>query len=259
MSGWYAMRRGWLDHECFKPIGKWSRAEAWVWMVESAPYKDTEITRGSKTVLVPRGHIHHSIRFMAKKFRWSDKAVRVFIDSLVKAKAVEKIGAHLGAHLGAQLKLCNYDKYQFEGHTQGHTQGHKEEQINKLTNIPVGESDDSDHGQTIQVSVSSSAVWNAGKPFLASLGVQNPGSMIGRWLKGHSPLEILSAIEAAQKSGTQDPIPYITEALKGKHHERKPASKSKERMHAFIAGARRSPGVDSRQGADPSKPLLAGR
>jgi uncharacterized protein YdaU (DUF1376 family) len=92
---------------------------------------------------------------------------------------------------------------------------------------------------TIEVSVTSAAVWAAGKPYLASRGVENPGAMIGRWLKSHSPLALLGAIEAAQKSGTQDPVPYIIEALKEKPHGR--ASKSQERLNAFIAGARGTP------------------
>ena len=79
----------------------------------------------------------------------------------------------------------------------------------------VANATDGDAVEPVEVSVVSAAVWNAGKPFLASRRVPNPGAMIGRWLKSHSPLALLHAIEAAQRAGTQDPVPYITEALKG--------------------------------------------
>ena len=34
MSGWFSVKRGMLDHDLFKPDGKWSKAEAWIWKKE---------------------------------------------------------------------------------------------------------------------------------------------------------------------------------------------------------------------------------
>ncbi len=47
------------------------------------------------------------------------------------------------------------------------------------------------------------------------IGKAKAGQMVGKFLKqsGGDPVPVMSAIEAARKSGTQDPIPYITEAL----------------------------------------------
>lgn len=212
MSGWFAMRRGTLDHEIFAPTGKWSKFEAWVWMVETAPYKDGHATIKGKRYQVKRGHVYHSIRFMSGKFRWSEKAVRVFIDALVKHGAVEKIGAQKGAHFGAQLRLCNYDKYQNVGRTKGRTQGHKEEQIN---NIPVGKADES-ASAVVEIDSVKSTVWRVGKAYLAKHGVKNSGAVIGRWLRDATPANLLDAIDAAQRAETQDPVPYITASLKPK-------------------------------------------
>lgn len=244
MSGWYAMKRGWLDHEVFEPEGRWSRAEAWVWMVEAAAYKPTTIDLGGKPHVVPRGALCFSLRFLGKRWRWSTKAVQTFLRDLeahgvVRSEVIR--GGHGGETRRTQVTLCNYEKYQSVGNageTRGKRAGNEEEQGNKDNTLEAIASNGAGAPTTIEVSVTSSAVWNAGKPFLASKGVDNPGAMIGRWLKTHSPLEVLAALESAQKSGTQDPVPYITEALKGGQHGK--PSKSRAQLDAFLAGARRT-------------------
>lgn len=208
MAGWFVVKRGTLAKDLFAPKGPFSKFEAWVWMVESAAYQETTITRGKTTITVPRGNLHHSIRFMAGKWRWSEKAVRTFISALESEGAVEKVGARSGARLGAQLRLCNYDKYQLGGHSQGHAQGHKEERNNKY---PYGEAEKSASFETVE-----DAVWGIGKAYLTAQGVKNPGNVIGRWLKGATPVSVLEAIQAAQRAKTQDPVPYIVAALKPK-------------------------------------------
>lgn len=206
MSGWFAVKRGALEHELFAPKGPFSKFEAWVWMVENAPFKDGEVIIKGKTYPTKRGHLYHSIRFMAGKFRWSEKAVRVFVNGLVEAGVLEKRGAHLGAHFGAQLRLCNYDKYQFEGHTKGHTQGHKEEQSKT---IPVGANASAppdlaklvfDHG--IQILVA------AGKR------QDQARSIIGMWRKDSSDAQLFDAIGKCQREGAVDPVGYIGGILK---------------------------------------------
>lgn len=214
-NGWYAMKRGWLEHECFEPVGKWSRAEAWVWMVETACWKPQTIDIGGKPYTVQRGHLCHSERFLCGKFKWSRTALRTFFAQLEAHKVIEISLAQTGP--GAkqkrnQIRLCNYEKYQ-SAETQREPKENpnrtKEEQVN---NIPVGEAVAS---EPVEVNVLSSAVWNAGKPFLASRGVKSPGPVIGKWLKDNPPMAVLSAIEAAQKCGTQEPVPYISKILNG--------------------------------------------
>lgn len=218
MSGWYAMKRGWLDHEAFRPVGPWSKSEAWVFLVESAAFKPTTIDIGNRPYVVPRGACCFSLRFLAGKWKWSVKAVQTFLKTLESHDAIKISVAKTGNGTKTkrtQITLCNYDKYQSFGHktdTKGKQKGDKEEQVN---NISSKEEAASPPSKPVEVSVSSSAVWNAGKPFLSSRGVGDPGAMIGKWLKSYPPLSILAAIDAAQKCGTEDPIRYITKALQG--------------------------------------------
>jgi hypothetical protein len=258
MSGWFALKRGMHDHPLFhrQPL----RVAAWAWMVATAAYQDTRQSAGGKIIPVKRGQLLTSYRQMSEATGVGIQVLRTLVDQLGVEHAIN-IDTNMGRLL---ITICNYDKYQNPAKpantvsntpaTRGqHTKETKEQKIT----LEASASNGDEAPSTIEVSVSSSAVWNAGKPFLTSRGVSDPGAVIGRWLKTHAPLEVLAAIEAAQKSATQDPIPYITEALKGKFHGK--PSASADRLNAFIAGARDPSGMDRGEGGHPSQPLLAGR
>ena len=61
-------------------------------------------------------------------------------------------------------------------------------------------------------------VWRECPSRLEAMGLQERAarSNLGRWLKSAKAETVLAAIEAAEKAGTRDPVPYITEALKPK-------------------------------------------
>jgi hypothetical protein len=237
MSGWFAMKRGITSHPLFK--GRPDRLAVWVWLMDNAAWKETVQDVNGRTVKVPRGSVCTSERRIAEEVGVGYQVVRTFLDRL---KTDRMINAEV-VNGRSLITLCNWDKYQSAlkpsapaanaGATQ--EQRTKETREQGYTLEPIG-SNDAGASQPREVNVISSAVWTTGKQYLGSRGVANAGAMIGRWLKDHPPLALLAAIEAAQKSGTQDPIPYITEALKGVPHGK--SSKSSDRLAAFIAGAR---------------------
>ncbi len=63
-------------------------------------------------------------------------------------------------------------------------------------------------------------------------------TLVGRWRKDHQDSDIFKAFTECSKAGAVDPIPYITETLKGKGPKHAKPSKSSDRLSAFIAGAR---------------------
>ena len=205
-----------LDHPIF--AGNPDRIAAWVWIVGKAAWKDTRQDLNGKTITVKRGQLLTSYRQMSKASGVSVKTLRTLVERLQGGNA---IGTETGTGR-LLITICNYDKYQSpsdSGGTARAQQGHsKGTQKNKGTNITIPPSEEADASQPVPVSVVTTALWNAGKQYLAPHGIKNPGSLIGRWLKTNSALEILNAIEAAQKAGTEDPIPYITETLKGEIH-----------------------------------------
>jgi hypothetical protein len=216
MSGWFALKRGSLEHEVFAPVGRWSRFEAWVWLIENAAFKDTDIDLGGKPYTVKRGSLVHSQRFLARKWRWSQKAVVTFLKTLAAHSSIKLGEAKTGKGPKSKrthITLCNYEKYQNSGSAEASKEkqkGVKEEQGN---NIPIGADEKSPAADPVEITTVTSALWDIGKRYLAQHGIANPGSLIGKWLKQSkgSASEVMAAIEAAQKAGTQDPVPLHPE------------------------------------------------
>lgn len=116
MSGFVKLHRGWRDNEIFR--GEFSRADAWVWLIEHAAWKPTKARIKGKTVQIERGELTFSVRFMAEKWGWSKSRVDRFLAELRAESMIEtrsKIGTTAGHKAGqgqAIITLCNYDKYQ---------------------------------------------------------------------------------------------------------------------------------------------------
>jgi hypothetical protein len=237
VSGWFAMKRGVHEHPLFHKQPQ--RLYVWTWIVATAAWKDTRQDANGKTVIVKRGQILTSYRQISDATGVGVQVIRTLLDRLRDERAIDT-DANTGRLL---ITIRNYEKYQDargDGNTGQNTRA-THEQHTKGTSEPVtleaDASNDAAASAPIEVSVISSAVWTTGKQYLASRGIANAGAMIGRWLKDHPPLALLAAIEAAQRSGTQDPIPYITETLKGGPAHGQRPSKSTDKLRAFIAGA----------------------
>lgn len=217
MKGWFAMNRAMFTHPIFE--AKPDRIAAWAWILATAAWKDTKQDAGGKSIVVKRGQLLTSYRQMSKATGVSLKTLRNLMSRLQDEDAVV-IDKGTGRLL---ITIRNYEKYQSSTEdkgtpkgTGGAQDGHTKEQgNNKQTSSKEEGALLAPMGETVEVSFLSKAVWSSGKPFLASRGVKNPGSIIGKWLKAYSPPEIMTAMEMAQKAGTQDPVPYITQVLSG--------------------------------------------
>lgn len=80
-AGVFLMRRGWMDDALFRGQ-KFSRAQAWIWMIESAAWGDHRIEVGGQFVPIERGQFSHSFRFMAQAWRWPEANVRRYVRRL---------------------------------------------------------------------------------------------------------------------------------------------------------------------------------
>src|ERR1700743_2469353 len=101
-----------LDHPRFKPDGPFSRAEAWLWLILAAAFKDRTVPvlagRQRKMVRVSRGELTYSIRFLAEAWRWSTNRVQRFLSELQSDGSIET-RTETGQ---TRIFLCNYDTYQ---------------------------------------------------------------------------------------------------------------------------------------------------
>lgn len=216
-KGFFIINRALLDHPTFK--GRPDRIGAFVVLIGKAAYRDTTIDVRGEAVAVKRGELVASQATLTKWTGLERQQLRSFLRALESTGAINQASA-TGVTKGVtKLTLCNYDKYQ--GSTPSENQAPTKPPTNKRNNInnPSNEGDAATPpSEPIEVSVVTKAVWNC-KPFLERHGVSNPGAMIGRWLKDSNPYEILRAIEAAQKAGTEDPVPYIQRVLSGQNSE----------------------------------------
>ncbi len=225
MSGWVCSYRTIWNHPFFKGHGM--RVAVWHWLLHHAAWKDTEHTISSVKVAIKRGEVCFSQQQIQDETGATRKQVRDVLEWLLKNEKAAKIGANERANGGAKvranaktiLRIEKYEEYQSkkdeganEKANSRAVSGPTKEQDKQINNTPVGEAEAS---KPVSVSVVTTALWNAGKQYLSANGVKSPGGLIGRWLKDHNALSILNAIEAAQQAGTQDPVPYITEVLKG--------------------------------------------
>ena len=153
-EGWICLHRGWRDNPLFK--GEFSRADAWVWLIENACWKPTRTRIKGDVVELQRGELTFAQRFLAEKWGWSKSRVDRFIADLREESMIEtrsKIGATAGHNAGQGqciITICNYAKYQDVadgqrgndsseiGATAGQQRG-KEEQGNKETIEPEEE------------------------------------------------------------------------------------------------------------------------
>lgn len=90
-------------------------------------------------------------------------------------------------------------------------------------------------------------VWWEGVPLLKAMGLSDRDSRanIGRWLKTHSPEEVLDAIRRARDHETQDPVPLVGRILKPLG---KPNGKPQNTISRGFAELREELGLDEARG-----------
>lgn len=147
-DGFFLMHRGWRDNPIFK--GEFSRADAWVWLIENACWKPIKTRIKGEIVTLDRGQLSFSIRFLAETWGWSKSRVDRFLAELRSEGMIQtcsKIGTPHDQKSGqgqSIITISNYRKYQDtdreerdnSGTASGTTAGQqrdKEEQRNKET------------------------------------------------------------------------------------------------------------------------------
>ena len=106
--GTFCLSRAVFDHPVVGVRGKFSRTEAWIWLLREAAYRPHSVGRGTSTIDLQRGQLAHSIRFMAQAWRWPRSNVHRFLECL-------KTGTLIGTEPGTAvvvITICKYDEYQ---------------------------------------------------------------------------------------------------------------------------------------------------
>lgn len=216
MSGWFAMKRGITSHHIFK--GNPDRLAVWVWLLDNAAWKDTKHDINGHTVTIPRGSVAASERRIAEEVGVGRQAVRTFLDRLETDTMITRTLTH-GRSV---IRLCNWDKYQISEKADNPSknprptqdQPIKETREQDIT-LEANASSGADAPEPVPVSILSKVLWDTGIRFLRMRGIEDAKArpIIGRWRSMADDATILSAIDAAHKCGTEDPVPYITKAI----------------------------------------------
>jgi hypothetical protein len=110
-QGVFGVDRGVWDHPLFQERKSFSRMQAWLWLLSEAAWKPRRVRFAGQTIAIHRGQIAHSIRFMAKAWRWEQTKVVRFLSDL---KTETMIATETATGITVTT-ICNYDKYQIVG------------------------------------------------------------------------------------------------------------------------------------------------
>jgi len=148
-EGWITLHRKFFEHPLWKERREFSKAEAWIDLIEQARWKRKETSTMIKGEIITwnRGQLIASIRFLQKRWNWkSTKKVHRFVQLLEENDMIrlEK------ETVTTRITICKYDTYQQEGNASGNTKetegkrrgnktGKKEEKKGETINIPFSE------------------------------------------------------------------------------------------------------------------------
>lgn len=88
-EGFYAMHRGWQFDRDFED-DPFSRRDAWVWLIENAAHKDSEIMVGKKPCILQAGQLMHSVRYLADQWKWPLTRTQRLLDQFQKSGKITR-------------------------------------------------------------------------------------------------------------------------------------------------------------------------
>lgn len=120
-EGYIKLSRKLFNSDMWETPRTFSSCEAWIDLIQSARFEATPLTAsiGGREITYGRGQYPASIRFLATRWKWSEKQVRSFIERLKKQGRITtecKQGMNI-------VTLCKYDEYNGGGNTLGTAKG----------------------------------------------------------------------------------------------------------------------------------------
>lgn len=98
-----------------KGLPTYSRLEAWLDLLMMAVYDDETVTVNGFKFDLKRGDTVCAVAYLSKRWNWSSKTVRGFIERLQKHEMIERKGLENGKAKDKRpnhLSVCNYSQYQ---------------------------------------------------------------------------------------------------------------------------------------------------
>lgn len=119
-KGFIKLSRKFFSNVLWNEARTFSSCEAWLDLIQSARFDATprKVSIGGREVVCNRGQYPASIRFLSKRWKWSEKKVRSFLEHLKKEDMIT-CECSQGVNV---ITLCKYDEYNDSGTTKGTTE-----------------------------------------------------------------------------------------------------------------------------------------
>lgn len=127
MAGYIPISRQLFEHPFWIEEREFSRAEAWIDLLRSVRFEanSTKVIIGNKAITIQRGEYPASLRFLAKRWKWSKNKVDNFLNLLMDEKMIEKRTAE--GTMQTIVRICNYDTYNLICDKEGQQEGRKKD------------------------------------------------------------------------------------------------------------------------------------
>lgn len=124
-NGYIKLSRKFFSNEMWNEARTFSSCEAWLDLIQSARFEATPRMEsiGGREVSYTRGQYPASIRFLSKRWHWSEQSVRSFLNKL-KRKGMISTDRLQGMNV---ITLLNYEKY---NNTVTNTAGNTDNSLN---------------------------------------------------------------------------------------------------------------------------------
>lgn len=108
-KGFIMLSRKFFSNRIWEAARTFSECEAWLDLIQSARFEATDTTEciGGREITYGRGQYPASIRFLSKKWSWSERTVRTFLSKLTKEKMITTDNSQ-GMNV---ITLCKYNDY----------------------------------------------------------------------------------------------------------------------------------------------------
>ncbi len=120
MNGFFQLRRKFFSHPLWAEERVFSRAEAFLDLLQLAAFVRTRRIVANSMIPLERGEVCASERYLATRWKWSTSKVRAYLTLL----EVDKMLTKQKKQGITVIKLCNYERYNIEG-------GDKKAEINQ--------------------------------------------------------------------------------------------------------------------------------
>jgi hydroxymethylpyrimidine pyrophosphatase-like HAD family hydrolase len=109
-NGWIKLDRVFFEHSLWEESREFSRAEAWIDLIQLARYSETpDVTQiKDRHITCNRGQLIHSLKTLAKRWGWSRSKVKRVLDVFVSRDMIR----YRNETVTSCITICNYDTYQ---------------------------------------------------------------------------------------------------------------------------------------------------